>query len=457
MFSYMNRGGVFYRNLLALAIPIILQNLITTSMGLLDTFMVGMLGETPLAAVTLANIPIFVEQLMIFGFQSGSSVLISQFYGKKDEDSINQVLGIAMYISGGLTLLFGCVMYFFPLEFMGLFGNDAVVVALAAKYTKVVAFSIFFGGLSEVYIAAHRSMANPKLGLYVLAASVLSNTFFNWVFIFGKLGAPAMGVEGAALATLMARVLQFLIAVGHMAFNKRFRIRPAQLFRPSGAMMRRYIHYATPVLFNETFWGLGTALYPTIMGHMAGSQAILAAFGISGNIEKLATSLVFAVGATTAIIIGNEIGAGRRDTVYEVGLALNMVAFLVGLVTGLVMIGLTFAFFRPIVYPFFHLSEQAADIAAMMSVVTFAFLSLRSFNTTTVVGVLRGGGDVRVASAIDLSSLWLVSLPLAALSGLVFKWGILAVCLCISLDNVIKFFFGMHRLRSGAWIRDVTV
>lgn len=453
----MNRGGVFYRNLLALAIPIILQNLITTSMGLLDTFMVGMLGETPLAAVTLANIPIFVEQLMIFGFQSGSSVLISQFYGKKDEDSINQVLGIAMYISGGLTLLFGCVMYFFPLEFMGLFGNDAVVVALAAKYTKVVAFSIFFGGLSEVYIAAHRSMANPKLGLYVLAASVLSNTFFNWVFIFGKLGAPAMGVEGAALATLMARVLQFLIAVGHMAFNKRFRIRPAQLFRPSGAMMRRYIHYATPVLFNETFWGLGTALYPTIMGHMAGSQAILAAFGISGNIEKLATSLVFAVGATTAIIIGNEIGAGRRDTVYEVGLALNMVAFLVGLVTGLVMIGLTFAFFRPIVYPFFHLSEQAADIAAMMSVVTFAFLSLRSFNTTNVVGVLRGGGDVRVASAIDLSSLWLVSLPLAALSGLVFKWGILAVCLCISLDNVIKFFFGMHRLRSGAWIRDVTV
>lgn len=453
----MNRGGIFYRNLLALAIPIILQNLITTSMGLLDTFMVGMLGETPLAAVTLANIPIFVEQLMIFGFQSGSSVLISQFYGKKDEDSINQVLGIAMYISGVLTLLFGCVMYFFPLEFMGLFGNDAVVVALAAKYTKVVAFSIFFGGLSEVYIAAHRSMANPKLGLYVLAASVLSNTFFNWVFIFGKLGAPAMGVEGAALATLMARVLQFLIAVGHMAFNKRFRIRPAQLFRPSGAMMRRYIHYATPVLFNETFWGLGTALYPTIMGHMAGSQAILAAFGISGNIEKLATSLVFAVGATTAIIIGNEIGAGRRDTVYEVGLALNMVAFLVGLVTGLVMIGLTFAFFRPIVYPFFHLSEQAADIAAMMSVVTFAFLSLRSFNTTNVVGVLRGGGDVRVASAIDLSSLWLVSLPLAALSGLVFKWGILAVCLCISLDNVIKFFFGMHRLRSGAWIRDVTV
>ena len=173
--------------------------------------------------------------------------------------------------------------------------------------------------------------------------------------------------------------------------------------------------------------------------------------------EKLATTLVFAVGGTAAIIIGNEIGAGRKDTVYDVGLALDMLAFLSGLIVGLVMIGLTFVFFRPVVYPFFHLSEEAADIAAMMSVITFSFLSVRSFNTTNVVGVLRGGGDVRAASLIDLSSLWLVSVPLAALSGLVFQWGILAVCLCKDLDNIIKAFFGIQRLRSGVWIRDVTV
>lgn len=453
----MKRGKAFYRNLLTLAIPIVLQNFITTAMGLLDTFMVGALGETPLAAVTLSNIPIFVEQLMIFGFQSGSSVLISQFYGKKDEDAINQVLGIAFYISGALTLLFGCIMFFFPLQFMSLFGNDPVVVALSAKYTRIVAFSVFFGGLSEVYIAAHRSMANPKLGLYILGVSVVSNTFLNWVFIFGKLGAPAMGVEGAALATLIARILQFLVAVVHILCNKNFRLRPSRFLRPSPLMWKRYLHYATPVVLNETFWGLGTALYPTIMGHMEGSQAILAAYGISGNIEKLATVLVFALGGTTAIIIGNEIGAGRRDTVYETGLALSTVAFLVGLAAGLVMIALTFLFFQPVVYPFFRLSQEAGRIATMMSVVTFSFISFRSFSTTTVVGVLRGGGDVRWASAIDLCSLWLVALPLAALSGLVFHWGITAVWLCVSLDNVCKFFFGMTRLRSGAWIRDVTV
>ncbi len=456
MFSYMRQGPAFYQNVLRLAIPIVLQNLITTSMGLLDTFMVGLLGEGPMAAVTLANIPIFVEQLMIFGFQSGASVLISQFYGKGDQGSINRVLGIGLYIAGGLTFLFGCVMYFLPLPFMSLFGNDAAVVALAAKYVKIVAFSIFFAGLSEVYIAAHRSMANPKLGLSILAVAVVSNTFLNYILIFGKLGAPAMGVEGAALATLISRTLQFVIAVGHAAVSKKFRVRPSLLFRPGRAMLRRYIHYATPVVLNETLWGLGTGLYPTIMGHMEASQTILAAYGISGNIEKLATVLVFALGGTAAIIIGREIGAGRRETVYDVGLALDTLAFLGGLVSGLVMIVLTYTLFKPVVYPLFHLSAEAADIAAMMSTVTFSFLALRSFNTTNIVGVLRGGGDVRAASFIDLSALWLAALPMAALMGLVFRRGILVVCLCITLEQIIKFFTGVSRLRSGTWIRDVT-
>lgn len=452
----MRRGKAFYKDVVTLAVPIILQNLITNSLGLLDTFMVGTLGEAPMAAATLANIPIFVIQLMIFGFQSGASVLISQFYGKGDFDSINRVMGIGLFIAGGVTLLFGCVMYFLPEQFMGLFGNEPAVVSLAARYARVVSFSFFFDAIAQIYIGVHRSMANPQLGLGILAAAMVSNTFLNWVLIFGKLGLPALGIEGAALATLLSRMLECAIAVGHAFLGKQFRVNPAALFRPGKGMLFHYIRYATPVVLNETLWGLGTSLYSTIMGHMDGSQAILAAFGISGNIEKVSTVLVFAVSGTAAILVGREIGAGRRDAVYEVGLALNLLAFLVGLVVGLVFIAVTFLFFQPVLYPMFHLSPQASDIATMMLVVTFAFLSVRSFNTTNVVGVLRGGGDVKAASIIDLSPLWLISLPLAALAGLVFHWGILAVYLCISLDNVIKFFVGLARLRSGKWIRDVT-
>ncbi len=457
MFSYMDRGRAFYREVLLLAIPIVLQNLITNSLGLLDTFMVGRLGEAEMAAVTLANIPIFVEQIMIFGFQSGSSVLISQLYGKEDYDSINQVLGIGVYVAGGLTLLFGCIMYFFPVRFMGLFGSDAAVVALSARYVKIVAFSIFFGGLSEVYIAAHRSMANPRLGLAILATAMVTNTVLNYALIFGKLGAPAMGIEGAALATLLSRILQFVIALAHAFVSQRFRIRPRFMLRPAAAMWRKFLLYATPVVLNETLWGLGTALYPTIMGHMEGSQAILAAYGISGNIEKVATVMVFAIAGTAAIIIGREIGAGQeRRVVYDIGLALDTLSFAAGQLVGLLLIGCTFWFFSPVLYPMFNLSPEASRIATMMSVLTFVFLGVRAFNTTNIVGVLRGGGDVRVAAILDVGALWLAAIPLAALSGLVFHWGILAVYLCIDLENVVKLFFGVHRLRSGKWIRDVT-
>ena len=182
--------------------------------------------------------------------------------------------------------------------------------------------------------------------------------------------------------------------------------------------------------------GLGTSLYPTIMGHMDGSQPILAAYGLVGNLVNMSTVAIFALGGTTAIIIGREIGAGqRRDKVYGIGQCLDMIAFLGGGLVGAIFIALTYLVFEPYFYPLFHLSAEAAAIATMMSVVSFAFMAFRSFNTTNVVGVLRGGGDVRTATAIDLAPMWLLSLPLAALAGLVFHWGIVPVYL-LSLIHI---------------------
>ncbi|MEG0825490.1 MAG: MATE family efflux transporter [Oscillospiraceae bacterium] len=456
MLSFLHRGRGFYRGMALLAIPIILQNLITESLGLVDTFMVGMLGEAELAAVTVANIPIFVILLLIFGIQSGSSVLISQHWGKRDTDTINRVIGIGIYVALTISVLFAAVMFFFPVQFMGLFTNDANLAAIAASYGKIVGISYIFNSVTQVYIGAHRSMAHPRLGLYILSVSMCSNTFLNWVLIFGNLGAPKMGVVGAATATLISRILEFVVMVCYASFNRRFKLKPKLLLRPGTALFRQFVRYSTPVVVNETLWGLGTSIYPTIMGHMAGSQEILAAFAISGNIEKVCTVAVFAVAGTAAIIVGREIGAGRADTVYDVGLALNTVAFGTGLVVGILMIGVTFFFIQPVVYPLFGLSQGAREIATMMLLVTFLTLSVRSFNSTNIVGVLRGGGDVRVASLIDLSPLWFVALPLAALAGLVFHMGIFWVYLAITMENVVKFFLGVSRLRSGAWIHDVT-
>jgi Na+-driven multidrug efflux pump len=282
------------------------------------------------------------------------------------------------------------------------------------------------------------------------------NTFLNWVLIFGKLGAPALGVQGAALATLIARLLEVLVVLCHIHVAQFFRVRWGLLLRPGADMVRRFLKYGGLVVCNETMWGLGTSMFTTVMGHMAGSTEILAAYTIAGNVEKICMVVSFGLAATAATIIGREIGAGRGDQVYGVGLALNTLAALCGAVLG-ALLWLFVRFIAPVwVFPLFHLSTGAQEVATMMMTVLACYMSLKDFNSVNIVGVLRGGGDVRSATLIDLSPLWLCAIPYAAFCGLVLKTSVLWVYLAFPLEQIIKCAFGVHRLKSGKWVRDLT-
>ena len=439
-----------------LALPIVLQNLITSALGMADTFMVGMLGEVPMAAVTLANIPLFALQMFIFGVQSGSSVLVSQYWGKQEMESINRVLGVALWVVMVVSTLFAGVLLVCPVEFLSLFGNEPEVIALAAQYGSIVGFSYVCNAFTMMYVAAYRSMERPQLGLYILVASMATNTFLNWVLIFGKLGAPAMGVRGAATATLIARLLEVTIVILHMMKNRFFRVHLHLLLRPGLDMTRRFLKYGGLVVCNETMWGLGTSMFPTIMGHMAGSTEILAAYTIAGNMEKITMVVAFGLASTASIIIGREVGAGRADRILDVGKSLNTLAVMSGLTLGTLLL-LFVRFAAPVwVYPLFKLSPGAASVASMMMTVMALSMPLKDFNTVNIVGVLRGGGDVKAATLIDISPLWGVAIPYAALCGLALKTTVLWVYLAFPLEQAVKFFVGIHRLRSGKWVRDLT-
>ena len=257
MFAYMKQKPGFYRQVVLLAMPIVLQNLITSALGMADTFMVGMLGEVPMAAVTLANIPLFALQMFIFGVQSGSSVLVSQYWGRQEMDSINRVLGVALWVVLTVSLIFAGALLVCPVAFLSLFGNEPEVIALAAQYGSIAGLSYVCNAFTMMYVAAYRSMERPQLGLYILVASMAVNTFLNWVFIFGRLGAPALGVRGAAVATLTARVLEVTIVILHMMKNRFFRVHLHLLLRPGLDMTRRFLKYGGLVVCNETMWGLG--------------------------------------------------------------------------------------------------------------------------------------------------------------------------------------------------------
>ncbi len=457
MFSFMRQDAGFYGQTARLTIPIVLQNIITSTLAMADTFMVGLLGEAQMAALTLANIPVFVLILFLFGTQNGSSILISQYWGKNDLPSIQRVLGVSWWLCLGVTGIFSLILFLFPYEFMSLFGNEPEIIALAAGYGKLIGFSYLLNGFTLMYTGCHRSMGNPKLGMYLLGISMFLNIFLNWVFIYGNLGAPALGVQGAAVATFLARLTEVVVTVGHILFNKTFRLDFRLIFKPSKEMANKFRKVATPVVCSETMWGLGTSMFPTVMGHMHGSTEILAAYAISTNIERIIMVVGFGIGSSTGILIGNAVGGGKsKEKVLAMGKCLGMLGFLCGVVSGFLLLGITFTALPHFIAPTFLLSAEATEIAQIMCVFLSIMMAMRTFNTICVVGIFRGGGDSGKSMMVDLSSLWLVAIPLTVFCGLVLHLPIFWVILVMKTEDLFKSVVALWFLRSPDWIRDVT-
>ena len=457
MLRFLRREPGFYRHTWMLALPIILQNLVTTSLGFVDTFMVGLLGQAELSAVTAANTPIFLVQIIIFGLLSGLAVLVSQYWGKHDTEAINRCMGIALYTGVSLAALIALALFLAPRQVMALVTDNALLIQLGAPYLRIVGFSYVFNTASSVYVGVQRSTENPSMGLTVFTVSMVLNTFLNYVLIFGKFGAPALGITGAALATLTARAVEFAITFGYALRDRRIPLLPAALLHPGTAFVGDFLKYSTPVLVNDSLWGLGTTLITAVIGHMAISEEMLAAYAIMGNIEKFSTVACYGISGASAVIVGKRIGEGAsRERVYEVSWCMLLLTVMIGLVVSLSLAVLLPTVFIPWLYPLFHLEGLSMEIAATMCVVFIIMMPTKAFDITNISGVLRAGGDVRVSAVIDVGSVWLVALPITVLSALVFEAPVALVCLGIQAEGLSKVPLGIWRLRSRKWINDVT-
>lgn len=457
MFRSLRREPGFYRRLWVLSLPMILQNIITTSLGFADTFMVGLLGNAEMAAVTAANVPVFIIQVVIFGFQSGMAVLVSQYWGRGDTDNINRCMGVALYAVTGFSTLIALTTFLFPRQVLGLITPNQELVELAVRYIQIVGFSYIFNGISSIYSGVQRSTEYPAFGMILFGISMCVNTFLNYVLIFGKLGAPAMGITGAAVATFTSRVVEFAAAAIFALWNRRLPLRWSCILRPGRSILRSFVRYSTPVVCNEAMWSIGTSMLTVIMGHMSNSQDMLAAYALIGSIDKLSTVVCFGIAASAAVIVGKEIGLGRdRERVFSVGWTLLLVSMLIGGFVMVVLLVLLPVFFRPVLFPLFKLAPGAMEAATCLTVVYAVFMPMRAFDITNITGVLRAGGDAKVASIIDITPLWLVAIPLMALTALVLHAPTWVVCIAMQAENVCKCPLGLLRFHSRKWINDIT-
>ena len=458
MLQALKRDRAFYGYLLRLTGPIALQNLITFSLGLIDTLMVSQLGNNEMAAVTAANVPVFLLISIVFGVQSGVGILISQYWGKKDLPSISRAIGVAAGLGVALALVIALALFLWPVQIMDLMSNKHHLSLLGAPYLRVIGFSYVFNMLSSIYVSAQRSVENASFGMKLFGMSTVLNTGMNYLLIFGKCGFPMLGVEGAAIATLLSRVAEFAVCLFCALRSRVIPLDLKALFRPGWEMLRRFVKYASPVMANELFWGLGNSLLTVILGHMTISVEFLAANAVMGNLNRLFLVVCFGLGAATAVIVGKAIGEGKsHQEVLDLSHTLLWVTILVGLALAAIALALVPLLFQPIVFPLFKLYDQTAQIATALAVTGFASIPLHAYSITAVTGVLRAGGDVFCSAALDISPQWLVALPLTAVIALVMDASCWWVAAAVQAESLLKCPLCWYRIRKGRWIHDVTL
>ena len=445
----MTENKRFYKRLLILTLPIVIQNLITTSLNMLDTLMIGNLGEVQLAAVGVANQFYFLYSLLVMGIGAGCSILIAQLWGKKDEEKIHSVLKLGLIGAIGFALVFMIIGFFASETLIGLFNSDTEVIRLGSDYLRISIFSYFVSALSFVYAGALRSIGNSALPMWGSLVGLVINGVLNAILIFGLLGAPALGVSGAAIATLIARIVECLIILTVVTLKvKPLRLSSKDFKHIEIPMVKLLYQTALPVVLNEACWGLANITYTMIYGHI-GVNAI-ATTQITSTIINLFTIVIFGMAHASVVIIGNEIGANRE----EEGITYAKKIIRLAVVVGIIM-AITLAVLAPFIVQVYNVSEMVRNDAMKILMIYAIFMLPRVYNGVQIVGILRGGGDAKYGSIAQGLSMWLVGIPLAFIAAYVFKWSISSVIFLSTFEEVLRFFILRRRFKSNKWINNM--
>ncbi len=439
----------FYKTLVAFALPIALQQLITVGVNMADNIMLGQLGEAPMSGATLANNFITIFQIMCMGLGMGASVLVSRFFGMKDQQSMKKSVVIMFRLLFIVATGFSIATALFPSQIMGLFTVEEEVIRQGTGYLLISIPCYYLNGYAVTSSIMLRSVGKANVPLISSCCSFFVNIFFNWVFIFGKLGAPEMGVNGAALGTLIARVVEFSVILGFLFFvDTNIGLRIKDLTISVKDLVSEYIRISIPVLVSDTLLGLGNSAVAVVMGHIGAS--FVAANSITTVVMSLATVVIQGISQASCTITGITLGKGEVEKAKAQGNTFAALGFIIG-GFGCVLI---LAISNLIVGAYKIEPETAVLAKDLMKAVAFV-IWCQAANSILTKGTLRGGGDTKFLMVADIIFLWIFSIPLGALTGLVLKWPGFWVYIMLRIDQFIKCVICIWRLKSGKWIKRI--
>ena len=443
------RSKNFYKKVLAIALPITLQNLISSSLNLVDNVMIGRLGDEFLASVGMANQLFFLFVLLLFGTNSGTTIFISQFWGKKDVKNIRRVMGIALIISGIFGVIFTIGALFIPKSIMRVFTDDLRVIELGSQYLRIVSLSYIFTAINFSYSFASRSIGDAKLVMKISAISLGVNTTLNYLLIFGNFGFPNLGIKGAAIATVIARIVETTLLLSNIYTRKgALAGKISEMLDLSKDFVYKFFQTTLPVILNEAFWSLGVTAYAAAYGRIGTGS--FAAVQIANTIQNIFMVAGMGLGNACGVMIGNQIGADNEEEAIYYAKKYSILAPLIGIVLGVALVVVS-----PFILQLFGASPNIYEDARRILLVTSFFIPFRMFTSVLVVGILRGGGDTKFSLFLEMGSVWGIGVPMAFMGALVWKLPIYWVVALVSMEEIVKTSIGIPRVISKKWIKNV--
>lgn len=439
----------FYKTVAGISIPIALQGLITCGVNMMDTIMIGAVGETQLSAVSLANQFINVFHIFCMGIGMGASVLVSRYYGMKDSVGLKNTVTIMLRLCLGMSALFCVGTIFFPRQIMMIYTGEEQIIYHGIQYLNYSVITYFLLGLSLTCTIVLRNVGQVRIPLFTSIGAFFINVGANYIFIFGKFGAPRMEAAGAALGTLIARIFEFVMICGYLVLkDEEIGFRVKDILNPVGNLWKEYMRMSIPVLISDGILALGNSSVAMIIGRLG--ESFVAASAITTVTQQLSSVMIQGFSQAGAIVTGYTLGEGDRKKAYEQGYA-----FLgLGILFGFIAAGIIVLIGGPMIAAY-DLSVQTQKIAWELMLAMSVIVVFQSTNSIMTKGVLRGGGDTKILMAADNIFLWMASLPLGLLAGFVWNLPAFWICFCLKVDQVLKAVWCVVRLKSGKWIKKI--
>ncbi len=447
---FFTRNRSFYRALFTMLITLALQNLIAYSVNMADNIMLGSYSQPALSGAAAVNQIFFIVQQLALGIGDGLVILAAQYWGEGRVSPIRRLTGTAMKFGVLCSVIIIALCMLMPARLLGIFTRDAAIIAEGTSYLSIIQFTFLFFIMTQVLMAALRSVEIVKISFYISIVSLVVNVGINYTLIFGRFGMPELGVRGAAIGTLAARILEFVIILIYvLRIDKRLKLFSERFLKRDAALTKDYFRTEVPILLSSLLWAVSVPMQTAILGHL--SSDAIAANSVATTFYQYLKVIVQAMSAASAVMIGRAIGIGKMERIRSDARTLAVIDVIIGLILGLLLFAL-----RGPLLSLYRIGDSALQLADRLIVIMSVVMVGMSYQMPVSFGIIRGGGDARFTMIMNMISTWAIVMPLSFLAAFVWKWPVPFVVMAIQADQIFKGLPTFIRFRSYKWIRKLT-